>query len=181
MREAVVPRNNGDGFEVGQWFRGRIYERRSDLSPDGKHLIYFAMNGKWTSETKGSWTAVSRAPWLKAAVLLGKGDGWHGGGLFSSRSRYWVNDGYGHFVLRDSTEVERDTLFRPANYYGGECPGVYYVRLQRDGWTLRERLDAGRFAAFTVFEKALPHGWILRKYAHEEVGAARQGLLLGRA
>jgi PleD family two-component response regulator len=21
MREAVVPRNNGDGFEVGQWFR----------------------------------------------------------------------------------------------------------------------------------------------------------------
>jgi cytochrome bd-type quinol oxidase subunit 2 len=30
---------------VGQWLKGRIYERRSDLSPDGKHLIYFAMNG----------------------------------------------------------------------------------------------------------------------------------------
>jgi hypothetical protein len=32
-----------DDFQVGQWLRGRIYERRSDLYPDGKHLIYFAM------------------------------------------------------------------------------------------------------------------------------------------
>ena len=24
-----------DRFEVGQWMRGRIYERRCDLSPDG--------------------------------------------------------------------------------------------------------------------------------------------------
>jgi hypothetical protein len=35
-----------DRFELGQWLRGRIYERRADLSPDGRHLIYFAMNGK---------------------------------------------------------------------------------------------------------------------------------------
>jgi hypothetical protein len=35
-----------DTFTIGQWLRGRIYERRSDLSPDGKHLIYFAMNGR---------------------------------------------------------------------------------------------------------------------------------------
>src|SRR5215470_7646047 len=35
-----------DKFQLGQWMRGRIYERRSDLSPDGKHLIYFAMNGR---------------------------------------------------------------------------------------------------------------------------------------
>lgn len=51
-----------DKFTMGQWLKGRIYERRSDLSPDGKYLLYFAMNGKWTSETGGSWTAVSRAP-----------------------------------------------------------------------------------------------------------------------
>jgi hypothetical protein len=50
-----------DKFETGQWLRARIYERRADLSPDGRHLIYFAMNGKWTSETRGSWTAISRA------------------------------------------------------------------------------------------------------------------------
>src|SRR4051794_37027692 len=26
-----------DTFKLGQWMRGRIYERRSDLSPDGLH------------------------------------------------------------------------------------------------------------------------------------------------
>src|SRR5215217_8408632 len=43
-----------DEFQLGQWLNGRIYERRSDLSPDGKHLIYFAMNGKWSAEARGS-------------------------------------------------------------------------------------------------------------------------------
>ena len=158
-----------DEFETGQWLRARIYERRADLSPDGRHLIYFAMNGRWGSGTRGSWTAISRAPWFKAAVLLGKGDCWQGGGLFTSNSRYWLNGGDGHVVLEDSAEVERDREFRPAGWYGGECPGVYYVRLQRDGWILRDRVDAGWGDAFTVFEKPLPNGWILRKYAHAEV------------
>ncbi len=49
-----------DEFQLGQWLKGRIYERRSDLSPDGKYLIYFAMNGQWNSEARGSWTAISR-------------------------------------------------------------------------------------------------------------------------
>ena len=26
-----------DSFALGQWLRGRIYERRADLSPDGRH------------------------------------------------------------------------------------------------------------------------------------------------
>ena len=64
-----------DRFGVGQWMRGRIFERWCDLSPDGRRLIYFALNGKWNSETRGSWTAVSRAPYLKAEGLWAKGDG----------------------------------------------------------------------------------------------------------
>src|SRR5688500_7843573 len=31
-----------DTVEPGQWFRGRIYERRCDLSPDGRLFLYFA-------------------------------------------------------------------------------------------------------------------------------------------
>ena len=31
-----------DRFTVGQWFKGRIYEYRCDLSLDGTYLIYFA-------------------------------------------------------------------------------------------------------------------------------------------
>jgi hypothetical protein len=65
---------NSDKFETGQWLRGRIYERRADVSPDGRYMIYFAMNGRWSSKSRGSWTAVSRAPWLNAVVLWGKGD-----------------------------------------------------------------------------------------------------------
>src|SRR2546430_8696412 len=84
--------------------------------------------------------SISRAPWLKAAVLLGKGDCWQGGGLFTSNSRYWLNGGDSHVLIEDSKEVERDLKFQPAGWYGGECPSVYYLRLQRDGWILKDRL-----------------------------------------
>ena len=157
-----------DTFTTGQWLRGRIYERRSDLSPDGKHLIYFAMNGRWTSETKGSWTAISKAPYLKAITLLGKGDCWHGGGLFRTNTRYWLNDGYGHKPLRISSRITRDKAWHPANYYGGECLHVYFNRLQRDGWTLRADLTPDDDAP-TVFDKPAGAGWTLRKYCHADL------------
>lgn len=86
-----------DRFQVGQWLRGRIYERRCDLSPDGRHFIYFAMNGKWSGPAKGSWTAISRAPCLKAIGLWPNGSGWNGGGLFTTNTDYWLNRFiYGH-------------------------------------------------------------------------------------
>jgi hypothetical protein len=160
-----------DTFTLGQWLRGRIYERRADLSPDGRHLIYFAMNGHWRSEARGAWTAISRAPWLEAHVLLAKGDCWNGGGLFTGNRSYWLNDGYGHELLRDSDELQRDRAFVPTRRFGGECPGVYYPRLMRDGWTLVDRIVASPQEACTVFEKPIARGWILRKLAHEQVGA----------
>jgi hypothetical protein len=160
-----------DTFEEGQWLRGRIYERRCDLSSDGKYFLYFAMNGHWGSATRGSWTAISRTPWLRALVLLGKGDCWHGGGLFTGTNTYWLNDGYGHKVMQESRHLIRDLQFRPAAHYGGECPGVYYNRLTRDGWHLVEHIVAHGMKAVTVFEKSIDKGWVLRKLAHEEVGA----------
>src|SRR3954454_10755262 len=47
---------DNDTFEFGQWFKGRVYERRCDLSPAGTLLIYFAATYK---EPLRSWTAVS--------------------------------------------------------------------------------------------------------------------------
>jgi hypothetical protein len=151
-----------DEFTLGQWVRARVYERRADLSPDGRYLIYFAMDGRWKSATRGSWTAVSEAPYLKALVLLGKGDAWHGGGLFTDRRTYWLNDGYGHEPLVESSEVRRDSEYEPPGSYGGECLNVYYNRLQRDGWTLSDPTARG---AMTVFERPLARGWVLRKRA----------------
>jgi hypothetical protein len=52
--------------------------------------------------------------------------------------------------------------------YGGECPGVYYPRLQRDGWRLAGRIGERSGDGAAIFEKQLPEGWLLRKYAHEE-------------
>ena len=160
-----------DSFQVGQWLRGRIYERRSDLSPDGKHLIYFAMNGKWSSESRGSWTAISRAPYLKALAFFPKGDCWHGGGLFTGNQSYWLNDGYGHSEPGHTDDLQRDLEFRPSGSVGGECLSVYYPRLRRDGWTFIERVSLAKWKDFDVFEKPLGAGWVLRKIAHAEIGA----------
>lgn len=165
---SVLWNRKTDEFHLGQWLRGRIYERRADLSPDGRHMIYFAMNGRWKSETGGSWTAISEVPWLKAIVLLGKGDCWSGGGLFTSERKFWLNDGFGHRSMQASSLIRRDEKYRPVANYGGECPGVYYLRLQRDGWVLKaDSSDSD----FTVFEKPQLGGWILRKYAHAQVGS----------
>jgi len=57
-----------DTFQMGQWLKGRIFERESDLSPDGKYLIYYAANSRWDYKTHSSWIGVSIAPYLKAIV-----------------------------------------------------------------------------------------------------------------
>jgi hypothetical protein len=153
-----------DSFQVGQWLHGRIYERRCDLSPDGKHLIYFALNGKWESETDGTWTAISRAPYLKAIILFGKGDTYHGGGLFTSNTTYWLNSGGNkHRQLRQSRELRSDRKHVPVGGIGSECLGVYVPRLLRDGWLpidppFRSPADRAR-----EFEKPVRAGWTLRK------------------
>lgn len=160
-----------DQFQLGQWLRGRIYERRSDLSSDGRHFLYFAMNGKWNTESRGSWTAISRAPYLKALSFLPKGDCWHGGGLWTGVNRYWLNDGGGHQTLWSTSRLHRDLHWQPAEDYGSECTGVYYPRLIRDGWTLKAAVDVSRTSEQVIFEKPCAHGWVLRKIAHAESGA----------
>ncbi len=159
-----------DRFRLGQWLRGRIYERRCDLSPDGRHFIYFAMNGRWSSKAKGSWTAISRSPYLKAIGLWANGSGWHGGGLFMSDVAYWLNAlPFGHEELMTPTGLREHREFAFHESYGGECPGVYYIRLQRDGWSLARHRAGDRTDDLSVFEKPLPKGWTLEKTAHATV------------
>ena len=159
-----------DIFTLGRWLNARIYERRSDLSPDGKHLIYFAMNGKW--HDIGSWTAISKAPYSSELALFSKDDCWNGGGLFESAHSYWLNDlnnGYGHKQVHDDGSLER-TLAAPwPESYGGECPGVYYVRLQKSGWVLTHTYEPSRHEAIHTFEKSLNSGWVLRKLANADI------------
>ncbi|MEM7758622.1 MAG: hypothetical protein AAF298_10910 [Cyanobacteria bacterium P01_A01_bin.40] len=155
-------------FTVGQWLKGRIYERRSDISHSGKYWIYFAMNGKWNSEAKGAWTAIARVPWLKAIALLPKGDCWNGGGLFLDDKHYWLNGC--HDLLFTSKEIVQHKSYQPKNHYGGECLNVYYNRLQRDGWNLICQ-KGQKWHSRTIFGKKLLHGWEIIKICHEQLNS----------
>src|SRR5690242_10890371 len=84
----VLWHTDTDQFYEGQWFKGRIYERRCDLSPNGTRLIYFAADYK---EPYFSWSAVSKPPFLTALALWPKGDGWGGGGLFEKENKILLN------------------------------------------------------------------------------------------
>jgi len=186
-----------DTFAPGQWLRGRIYERRSDLSPDGKHFIYFARRETWTASSIYSWTAISRAPYLKADGFWPKGSCWNGGGLFLSEHDYWLNGGcesaaFAGEQVRTPAGLTRHDGFPFDCHYGGECPGVYYHRLVRDGWTMvacddhRRVVDgAWQFRRLNpdallphvgaIFELPLPGGWILRKLAHATCARPSRG------
>ena len=158
-------------FTLSQCLKGRIYERRSDISPSGKYWIYFAMNGRWQSEVQGAWTAIAKVPWLKAIELLPKGDCWQGGGLFLEDTTYWVNGYACHDLLFSSSEVTINKSYQPKNQYGGECPNVYYNRLQRDGWTLIENREQEQWHKQNIFEKPLLHHWKIQKICHAQLGS----------
>lgn len=80
-----------DTFENGQWLRQKVYVERCSLSPDGRHFIYFALDGRWSSEARGSYTALSRPPYWTALALFPEGDTWGGGGDFVDNERFWAS------------------------------------------------------------------------------------------
>jgi hypothetical protein len=124
-----------DRLEYGQWFKGRIYERRCDLSADGDLLLYFAANYK---EPLQSWSAISRPPYLTAIAMWPKGDGWGGGGHFISQNRIALNHRDGETTLAAGFKLPR--RIRVEQF--GERPGwgeddpIWFQRLERDGWKL---------------------------------------------
>lgn len=153
-----------DQFQLGQWLKGRIYPRSSDLSPDGNYFIYFAMNGKWDSEAMGSWTAISRAPYLKALFMIPWGHFNGGGGLWTSETSYWQNGTGFRIPVRGSRLVQRDETYKPQE---GLPLRVYYPRLLRDGWELKHLAPrTKRYPKTDIFDKLLSNGWVLRKLAH---------------
>lgn len=82
-----------DRFEDGQWLRAKIYAERCALSPDGRHFLYFALDGRRQGPTGGSYTAISRPPWFTALALFPVGGTWHGGGGWTDAHRYHADGG----------------------------------------------------------------------------------------
>jgi hypothetical protein len=124
-----------DKFEPGQWLKGRIYERRSDLSPDGNFLLYFAATYR---KPLYSWTAISRPPFLTALALWPKGDGWGGGGHFLTQRRVALNHRATEMNLGEGFSLPQWLKIDPfgAHPGRGEDDPIWSERLKRDGWTL---------------------------------------------
>src|SRR5215510_14560896 len=86
-----------DTFEEGQWFKGRIYSYRCDLSPDGSKLIYFAAKRtrhQFASSYGETWTAISKPPYLTALALWPVGGSWYGGGYFRDNNTVCLNHAF---------------------------------------------------------------------------------------
>lgn len=134
---ALVWDTSNDVIRSGQWFKGRIYERRCDLSPSGEKLLYFA--AKYGSPLD-TWTAISRPPYLTALALWAKGDAWGGGGLFRDEQTVELNHRQGETTLAPNFQLPKGFTVDPF----GEHPGrgedgpILAARMIRDGWVLRE-------------------------------------------
>ena len=124
-----------DTFEFGQWLKGRIYERRCDLSPDGELLVYFAADFR---RTIGSWSAISRPPFFTALALWPKGDCWGGGGQFFSNTRLMLNHRSNEMNLAPDFSIPKGFLVGQCGEWsgGGEDNPIWSSRLLRDGWKL---------------------------------------------
>jgi hypothetical protein len=154
-----------DSFEPGQWFHGHIYAGRSDVSPDGSLLIYFAskFNKKTVSDKEYTcaWTAIGKPPFLTALALWPKGDCWHGGGLFTTS-----RDGFLNHRL-DASEPHPRHLptgvrVRSSSSAAGEDDGVLVPRMERDGWRFLQNLEYDDHGRRTIqpamFEKQVSKG-----------------------
>lgn len=145
-----------DAFSVGQWCKHKLYPHRCDISPSGRWMVYFALNGRWRSPTRGSWTALSRAPYLKAIKLWPSGDTWGGGGMFYRRSQ--LPEGC-DFVWNDDRRVDDDSCLVLGALAG------YWHRYGRNGWSV----DPSQPRSYpTDFSRPVGLSWTLRKRVETE-------------
>lgn len=168
----VLWARRNDKFRLGQWLKGRIYEWRSDLSPTGEYLLCHVRCASRHAQDLEEWTAISRAPYLKAIAFFPDARG----GLFTARDTYRF---YGspfeefpapdHPLHRETGELrcERDCPARLEASFLMET-AAYLERLRRGGWILREQelTTSSRL----VFEKPAREGWVLRKTLHCTIG-----------
>ncbi len=123
-----------DRVEHGQWFRGRIYGRRCDLSPDGRLFVYFAArHGKLDGPYGEAWTALSRPPWLSALGVWENVGSWYGGGAFESNRDLRLD-------ATCTLEVHPDFQSPPLRirHIGGDT-APWEARFLAHGWALQER------------------------------------------
>ncbi len=164
--QVILWHTKDDIFDYGQWFHGRIYEQRCDLSPDGSLFIYFALKiNRHTlrdPEYTFAWTAISKPPYLTALALWPQGDTYYGGGSFVDER---VVELAHHPERAEShrdhnprnltvTIKEPDPQSEPQAFARPDDN-----RLARDGWELREAGARGTFHRKTGWKDRRPSVW----------------------
>ena len=109
-------------YEPGAWLGGRIFPRRSDLSPDGQYLCYFAHKPSATWEHGEAYVALSKLPWLKALHAFGTCGTWTRGYYFTEA------DG------SDDRPMEK----LPIPYGLRSIPAIQFANERRRGWVEAE-------------------------------------------
>ena len=154
-----------DEFEMGQWVRGRIYEHRADLSPDGRHMIYFVYRG---AQSRGV-TVLSRAPWLRAIAAYPQSHTWHGGGAFTEEDRVFLNGSAAREDLPDGLlPALPDAL--PHGTDGFHMGALYAATQVRRGWRSDNVPSTG-----VGLWRDLSNGWKLEQTIR--IGARNRALL----
>ncbi len=105
-------------YEPGAWLGGRIFPRRSDLSPDGRFLCYFAHKPSATWEHGEAYVALSKLPWLTALHAFGTCGTW-------TRGYYFTGD-------KECENPENTKL--PIPYGLCSIPVVQFANERRRGW-----------------------------------------------
>ena len=102
-----------DHFLDGAWFKGRIYEDRCDLSPDGSLFLYMCHGGWPRPGYTDSWTAISRAPWGYALALWPWGTTYGGGGRFITNREVMLHIGAGYPIQAHPDHPDRGMYYGP--------------------------------------------------------------------
>jgi hypothetical protein len=139
-------RTDTDTLEHGQWLKGRVYERRSDLSADGALFAAFVRQSgmKRTQSNADSWIALSRPPYFTALAVWFVGGTYHTGAFFPAADTLWL--GYSEDVPPDVGATPAGLTIAPPRaipYIDGTAEWtertVHFNRLLRDGWRLVDR------------------------------------------
>jgi hypothetical protein len=104
-----------DTFTHGAWIKGRIYEEKCDISPDGQLLLCFIHQGsRCGTPYTTAWTAISRTPWLQALAVWPEGSTWAGGGRFLDNRRIVIRSNAAHRpFIPDSKRPSRRLAVTP--------------------------------------------------------------------
>ena len=111
-----------DEFEHGSWFTGHIYTHRSDVSFDGKWMVYLARGAGGAT-----WNGVCLLPYLKTYLEADAPDAWGGGG-------YWKDSNTLLTSYWQSTTGSAPFRLEPMTGDGTQNSEALHLRMARDGW-----------------------------------------------